>query len=95
MALLSRNCLQQHSENGKIRAVNPAQIAAGASLGLRGMRRMVPFAVEFLRKREHSGRTKLDTKTATLAQFGIYDYLASGFLRFLRLRHDKDSSSFR
>jgi hypothetical protein len=95
MDLLSRDCLQQHSENSKIRAVNPAQIAAGASLGLRGTRRMVSFAVEFLRKREHSGRTKLDTKTATLAQFRIDDYLASSFSRFLRLRHDKNPSNCR
>jgi hypothetical protein len=67
MDLLSGNCLQQNSENREIRAVNPAQVATRADLGLRGTWRMVSFAVEFFRKREHSGRTKLNAKTATLA----------------------------
>ena len=71
-----------HSENRKVRAVEPAQIATRASLFLRQARRMVPMTVKPLRKSQDFRWAEFDAEPAAFATVPIYEDLTaelSGF----------------
>ena len=53
--------------NGKIRTIEPAQVAPRAPIFIGQNGRMIPVIVVLFRKGQNLGRTKLDAKPASLA----------------------------
>jgi hypothetical protein len=81
-ASLLGNFFYDDSENGKVRAVQPAQTAPGASFRLYGARRVISFAVKLFRELKHLGRTEGNAKTAAFAQFQVNRHQTSRLLLF-------------